>query len=144
MTYAETNQFPLKLRAKYCALRHVERMHVTRAGEALVIQLLSLLHTGIRCSALQYAGLITASPVPGLLPIPPHWDSQLAISTKVLGIRSQGPTPRAALRQDTCTLIEEEYSDHLRRLGLTLRYTLRRAFHALLDVLGEADLIMRV
>ncbi|KAL3172691.1 hypothetical protein MRX96_012743 [Rhipicephalus microplus] len=33
MTYAETNQFPLSFRAKACALRHVERMHMTRGGQ---------------------------------------------------------------------------------------------------------------
>ncbi|KAL3186363.1 hypothetical protein MRX96_028081 [Rhipicephalus microplus] len=31
--YAETNQFLLFLRPKACALRHVERMHMSRGGQ---------------------------------------------------------------------------------------------------------------
>ncbi|KAL3244463.1 hypothetical protein MRX96_002226 [Rhipicephalus microplus] len=114
MTYTEASQFPLSLRAKACALRHVERMRMTRGGKALVNQLLSLSNTGMGCSALEYGGLISGALVAGLLLlIPPHWDSRLAISTRVLGIRSKGHTPRAALLQETCALIKEQYSGHL-------------------------------
>ncbi|KAL3243203.1 hypothetical protein MRX96_047564 [Rhipicephalus microplus] len=59
LTYAETNQFPLSLRAKACALCHVERMHMTRGGKALVHRLLSLPDTGMGRSALEYASLIS-------------------------------------------------------------------------------------
>nr|XP_037270260.1 uncharacterized protein LOC119161854 [Rhipicephalus microplus] len=113
VTYAETNQFPLSLRAKACALRHVERMHMTRGGKALVHRLLSLPDTGMGRSALEYASLISGTPFAGLLPIPPHWDSRLPISTRVPGVRSKGNTPRAALLQETCALIEQGYSGHL-------------------------------
>ncbi|KAL3254841.1 hypothetical protein MRX96_046729 [Rhipicephalus microplus] len=113
VTYAETNQFPLSLRAKACALRHVERMHMTRGGKALVYRLLSLPDTGMGRSALEYASLISGTPFAGLLPIPPHWDSRLPISIRVPGVRSKGHTPRAALLQETCALIEQRYSGHL-------------------------------
>ncbi|KAL3188258.1 hypothetical protein MRX96_003587 [Rhipicephalus microplus] len=113
VTYAETNQFPLSLRAKACALRHVERMYMTRGGKALVHRLLSLSDTGMGRSALEYAGLISGAPFAGLLPIPPNWDSRLPISIRVPGVRSKGHTPRAALLQETCALIEQRYSGHL-------------------------------
>nr|XP_037275996.1 uncharacterized protein LOC119168705 [Rhipicephalus microplus] len=113
VTYAETNQFPLSLRAKACALRHVERMYMTRGGKALVHRLLSLSDTGMGRSALEYAGLISGAPFVGLLPIPPNWDSRLPISIRVPGVRSKGHTPRAALLQETCALIEQRYSGHL-------------------------------
>ncbi|KAL3192162.1 hypothetical protein MRX96_059273 [Rhipicephalus microplus] len=113
VTYAETNQFPLSLRAKACALRHVERLHMTRGGKALVHRLLSLPDTGMDRSALEYASLISGTPFAGLLPIPPHWDSLLPISIRVPGVRSKGHTPRAALLQETCALIEQRYSGHL-------------------------------
>nr|XP_037289453.1 uncharacterized protein LOC119183021 [Rhipicephalus microplus] len=113
VTYAETGQFPLSLRAKACALRHIERMHMTRGGKALVHRLLSLPDTGMGRSALEYASLISGAPFAGLLPIPPHWDSRLPISTRVPGVRSKGNTPRAALLQETCALIEQRYSGHL-------------------------------
>ncbi|KAL3250293.1 hypothetical protein MRX96_055556 [Rhipicephalus microplus] len=113
VTYAETNQFPLSLRAKACALRHVERMHMTRGGKALVHRLLSLPDAGMGRSALEYASLISGTPFAGLLPIPPHWDSRLPISIRVPGVRSKGHTPRAALQQETCALIEQRYSGHL-------------------------------
>ncbi|KAL3225080.1 hypothetical protein MRX96_004663 [Rhipicephalus microplus] len=113
VTYAETNQFPLSLRAKACALGHVERMHMTRGGKALVHRLLSLPDTGMGRSALEYASLISGTPFAGLLPIPPHWDSRLPISIRVPGVCSKGHTPRAALLQETCALIEQRYSGHL-------------------------------
>ncbi|KAH8026760.1 hypothetical protein HPB51_024309 [Rhipicephalus microplus] len=46
--------------------------------------------------------------------LPLHWNSRLAISTIVPEICSKGHTPWAALLQETCTLIEERHSDHLR------------------------------
>ncbi|KAL3190061.1 hypothetical protein MRX96_020386 [Rhipicephalus microplus] len=98
-TYDETNQFPLSLRAKACALRHIEHRHMMRKGKALVNRLLSLAHSGMRRSALQYVGLITAAPVSRLLSIPSHWESRLAILTRIPRIRGKGHTPRAALLQ---------------------------------------------
>ncbi|KAL3214894.1 hypothetical protein MRX96_006985 [Rhipicephalus microplus] len=112
-TYAETNQFPLSLRAKACALRHVKRMHVTRRGKVLVNRLLSLPDTGMGRSVLEYASLIFVAPFAGLLPIPSHCrDSRMPISIRVSGIRSKGHTPRPALLQETCAMIEERYSGH--------------------------------
>ncbi|KAL3214206.1 hypothetical protein MRX96_034976 [Rhipicephalus microplus] len=65
-------------------------------------------------STLEYTGLITADPVARLLHIPPHWGSRLTILTnRIPGICRKGHTPRAALLQETCALIEEWYSDHL-------------------------------
>ncbi|KAL3217070.1 hypothetical protein MRX96_051065 [Rhipicephalus microplus] len=64
-------------------------------------------------SVLEYASLLPVTPVAGLLPIPPHWYSCLAISTRVTGIRSKGHTTRATLLQETCALIEDWYSDPL-------------------------------
>ncbi|KAL3184710.1 hypothetical protein MRX96_005816 [Rhipicephalus microplus] len=37
----------------------------------------------------------------------------LPISIRVLGVGSKGHTPRAALLQETCALIEQRYSGHL-------------------------------
>ncbi|KAL3206754.1 hypothetical protein MRX96_039939 [Rhipicephalus microplus] len=121
MTYAETNQFPLSLRAKACALRHVERLHITRGGKVLVNRLLSLPDIGMGRSSLEYAGLISGLPVAGLLTIPPHWDSRLPISIGIPGIRSKGHTPRAApttgnLRHDQKKILRPPPSIH-RRLG---------------------------
>ncbi|KAL3193927.1 hypothetical protein MRX96_000207 [Rhipicephalus microplus] len=49
VTYAESSQFPLSLRGKAFALRHVERMYMTRGGKVLVNRLRSLLEVpGIR------------------------------------------------------------------------------------------------
>ncbi|KAL3186268.1 hypothetical protein MRX96_027994 [Rhipicephalus microplus] len=103
MTYTKASQFPLSLRAKACALHHVEHMHMTRTARRWLIG-------SCRCPTLAWA---TTRWIAGLLPIPPHWYSRLAISTRVLGIRSKGHTPRAALLQETCALIEERYSGHL-------------------------------
>ncbi|KAL3226991.1 hypothetical protein MRX96_024496 [Rhipicephalus microplus] len=152
VTYAETGQFPLSLRAKACALRHIERMHMTRGGKALVHRLLSLPDTGMGRSALEYASLISGAPFAGLLPIPPHWDSRLPISTRVPGVRSKGNTPRAALLQETCALIEQRYgklglphvsAEHLLFPSANVA-TLRRAFYALLDFFGDANLFTRL
>ncbi|KAL3219355.1 hypothetical protein MRX96_030498 [Rhipicephalus microplus] len=86
----KTNQFPLSLRANACALRHVERKHMTRWGKALVHRLLSLPDTGMGRSALEYTSLISGAPFAGLLPIPPHWDSWLPISYQGSGCTRQG------------------------------------------------------
>ncbi|KAL3221938.1 hypothetical protein MRX96_050147 [Rhipicephalus microplus] len=64
-------------------------------------------------SALEYTSIISRAPFASLLPIPPHWDSRLPISIRVPGIRSKGHTPRAALLQETCAMIEKRYSGHL-------------------------------
>ncbi|KAL3222256.1 hypothetical protein MRX96_028518 [Rhipicephalus microplus] len=88
-------------------------MDMTGGGKALAHRLLSLPDTGMGRSALQYASLISGALFAGLLPIPPHWDSRLPISIRVPGMRSKGHTPRAALPQETCAMIEERYSGHL-------------------------------
>ncbi|KAH7973157.1 hypothetical protein HPB52_022163 [Rhipicephalus sanguineus] len=59
-----------------CALRHIERIHMTREGGKLTDRLLSLTHSGMGRSTLEYAGLVSEVPDCGLLPIPPHWDSR--------------------------------------------------------------------
>ncbi|KAH8027552.1 hypothetical protein HPB51_007102 [Rhipicephalus microplus] len=122
MTYAKTKEFPLSLRAKACALRHVERMHMTRGGKALVNRLLSLPNTGMSRSALEYGSLITAAPVARLLPIPPTWESWLSISTRIPRIRSKGHTPGVALLQETCALIEERIRTDASQKASTCSY----------------------
>ncbi|KAL3186266.1 hypothetical protein MRX96_027992 [Rhipicephalus microplus] len=86
---------------------------MTRWGKALVNRLLSLPRTGKGSSALDYASLISDSPVCGLLFIPLRWDSRLSVLSRIPGIRNKGHTPRSALLIETCALIEERYSDHL-------------------------------
>ncbi|KAH7976271.1 hypothetical protein HPB52_010440 [Rhipicephalus sanguineus] len=84
-TLAETNQLPLSLRAKAGALRHVHRMHQTQQGQQLAIRLLSRPNSGMGRHALEYAALVPEMPHCGWLPIPPHRDRGLEISTTVPG-----------------------------------------------------------
>ncbi|KAH7986885.1 hypothetical protein HPB52_024665 [Rhipicephalus sanguineus] len=110
-TLAETHQTPISLRAKACALRHIERMHMTREGGRLACRLLSLPHSGMGRCALEYASLVSDVPDVGLVPIPPHWDSRLGICTRIPGIRAKRNTPQCALLQEASAVIEERYSD---------------------------------
>ncbi|KAH7969867.1 hypothetical protein HPB52_022388 [Rhipicephalus sanguineus] len=91
-TLAETNQLPLSLRAKAGALRHVHRMHQTQQGQQLAIRLLSRPNSGMGRHALEYAALVPEMPHCGWLPIPPHRDRGLEISTTVPGVRSGRPS----------------------------------------------------
>ncbi|KAH7971849.1 hypothetical protein HPB52_003472 [Rhipicephalus sanguineus] len=111
-TLAETNQLPLSLRAKAGALRHIHRMHQTLQGQHGHQATLSpqLPH------ALEYAALVPEMPHCDWLPIPPHRDRGLAISTIVPGVRCKKRTPQCAL-QETAAVIDEHLS------GRVLVYT---------------------
>ncbi|XP_037515372.1 uncharacterized protein LOC119391795 [Rhipicephalus sanguineus] len=116
-TLAETNQLPLSLRAKAGALRHVHRMHQTQQGQQLAIRLLSRPNSGMGRHALEYAALVPEMPHCGWLPIPPHRDRGLEISTTVPGVRCKRRTPQCALQQETAAVIDGQLS------GRVLLYT---------------------
>ncbi|KAH7935085.1 hypothetical protein HPB52_003689 [Rhipicephalus sanguineus] len=109
-TLAETNQLPLSLRAKAGALRHVHRMHQTQQGQQLAIRLLSRPNSGMGRHALEYAALVPEMPHCGWLPIPPHRDRGLEISTTVPGVRCKRRTPQCALQQETAAVIDGQLS----------------------------------
>ncbi|KAL3209429.1 hypothetical protein MRX96_038126 [Rhipicephalus microplus] len=91
MTYAEASHFPSRSEPRPVLCATSSACTSREGGKALVIRLLSLPNTGMGSSALEYAGLISGAPVAELLPIPSHWDSRLAISTRAPGCRTGYP-----------------------------------------------------
>ncbi|KAH7983589.1 hypothetical protein HPB52_013013 [Rhipicephalus sanguineus] len=68
-------------------------MHQTQQGQQLAIRLLSRPNSGMGRHALEYAALVPEMPHCGWLPIPPHRDRGLEISTTVPGVRCKRRTP---------------------------------------------------
>ncbi|KAL3228784.1 hypothetical protein MRX96_023686 [Rhipicephalus microplus] len=93
-TLAEAVQTLLSLRAKGAALRHLHRMHRTPEGRRFAARLLDRPHSGMVERALEYRALVPQPPDCGTLPILPHHDPDLAISTTIPGIRTKRNNPQ--------------------------------------------------
>ncbi|KAL3188340.1 hypothetical protein MRX96_023008 [Rhipicephalus microplus] len=82
-------------------------MYLTPEGRRLAGRLLDRPYSGMGQRALEYPALVPEPPYCGWLPIPPHQDPGLEITTTIPSITLKRNTPLSALHQEALAMIEE-------------------------------------
>ncbi|KAL3189784.1 hypothetical protein MRX96_020813 [Rhipicephalus microplus] len=90
---AEAGETSLLLPARGRALRLIHRMYLTPEGRRLSGQLLDCPHSGMAQRTLEYAELTPEPPYCSWLPISPHQDPGLVVTTTVPSFWSKRNTP---------------------------------------------------